>query len=175
MELSNATAHELVVNPKNSEVSMLIKHQGNTPDVHPSAYIAPTATVCGDVKIGPNCRVMHGVSIIAEGGRITIGKHCTIFENAVIRCNTKHSSSIGDFCLIGPNAPVVGCTIEEVPQDSRHRPLDCRALVRDLVHRGIARVLALVRLQVLLRSEVSATRTLLFTLVEIVRAPHLGA
>jgi len=44
---------------------MLISHKGRKPEVHPSAYIAPSATICGDVIIGPNCRVMHGASIIA--------------------------------------------------------------------------------------------------------------
>ena len=48
---------------------MLISHKGKMPQVHPSAYIAPTATICGDVEIGPNCRVMHGASIIAEGDK----------------------------------------------------------------------------------------------------------
>ena len=57
--------------------------------------------------------MMHGTSIIAEGGKITIGEHCIIFENAVVRSNAKHSATVGNFCLIGPNAHVVGCTIED--------------------------------------------------------------
>ena len=92
---------------------MLFSHNGKRPEVHSSAYIAPTATICGDVIVGPSCRVMHGASIIAEGGKITIGKQCIIFENAVIRSNTDHSASIGNYCLIGPNAHVVGCTVED--------------------------------------------------------------
>ncbi len=92
---------------------MLISHEGKNPEIHPAAYIAPSATICGDVKIGPGCRVMHGASIIAEGGRISIGEHCIIFENAVVRSNVKHSASIGNYCLIGPGAHVVGCTIED--------------------------------------------------------------
>lgn len=91
---------------------MLITHNGKSPNIDPSAFVAPTATVCGDVTIGPDCRVMHGASIIAEGGKIEIGGHCIILENAVIRSNADHSASIGDFCLIGPNAHIVGCTIE---------------------------------------------------------------
>ena len=91
---------------------MVIIHKGKKPEVHASAYIAPSATVCGDVTIGPNCRVMHGVSIIAEGGKIMIGENCIILENAVVRSNTRHSATIGNYTLIGPNAHVVGCTIE---------------------------------------------------------------
>ena len=92
---------------------MLISHKGKVPEVHPTAYIAPGAIICGEVRIGPRCRVMHGASIIAEGGHITIGEQNIIFENAVVRSNTNHSTSIGNYCLIGPNAHVVGCTIED--------------------------------------------------------------
>ena len=92
---------------------MLISHQGRTPDIDPSAYVAPSATICGDVTIGPHCRIMHGACIIAEGGRIAIGRQCIVLENAVVRSNSDHHASIGNFCLIGPNAHVVGCTIED--------------------------------------------------------------
>ncbi len=92
---------------------MLISHNGNNPEIHDTAYIAPTATICGNVKIGPDCRVMHGASIIAEGGSISMGEHCIVFENAVVRSNTEHSTVIGNFCLVGPNAHVVGCEIED--------------------------------------------------------------
>jgi len=92
---------------------MLISHKGKDPEVDKNTYIAPTATFCGNVKIGPNCRIMHGATLITEGGRISIGEHCIIFENAVVRSNTAHSTVIGDFCLIGPNAHVVGCNIED--------------------------------------------------------------
>jgi carbonic anhydrase/acetyltransferase-like protein (isoleucine patch superfamily) len=92
---------------------MIISHEGKSPRIDPSAFIAPTATVCGDVTIGPNCRVMHGAVVIAEGGHILIGAQGIIFENAVVRSNTRHSTIIGDYCLIGPNAHVVGCSVED--------------------------------------------------------------
>lgn len=92
---------------------MILSHCGKTPEIDPSAYIAPTATICGEVIIGASSRIMHGVSIVAEGGRIGIGKQCIVLENAVIRSNARHSADIGDYCLVGPNAHVVGCMIEE--------------------------------------------------------------
>ena len=92
---------------------MLLSHKGKQPYVHPSAFVAPTATLCGSVSIGPHCRIMHGASIVAEGGSIAIGEHCMILENAVVRSNAKHSTRIGNFCLIGPQAHVVGCTVED--------------------------------------------------------------
>jgi carbonic anhydrase/acetyltransferase-like protein (isoleucine patch superfamily) len=92
---------------------MLITHKGKTPVVDPSAYIAPNAAVCGDVTIGANCRILFGAQIIAEGGSIAIGDECIVMENAVLRSHARHPLRIGNNCLIGPSAHVVGCTIED--------------------------------------------------------------
>jgi carbonic anhydrase/acetyltransferase-like protein (isoleucine patch superfamily) len=93
---------------------MLIQHAGKRPQVDPTAWIAPGATVCGDVVIGPGVRVLHGARIIGEGGgAIRIGRDCIVMENAVIRASRKHSCTIGDHCLIGPNAHVTGATLED--------------------------------------------------------------
>ena len=92
---------------------MILSHNGKIPEVDRSAYIAPTASICGDVKIGSHSRIMHGASIIAEGGKIEMGSYCIVLENAVIRSTSLHSTFIGNYCLVGPNAHVVGCTIED--------------------------------------------------------------
>lgn len=92
---------------------MILTHNEKKPIIDPTAYVAPTATVCGDVSIGPHCRVMFGACLIAEGGSIEIGSHCIILENAVIRSTSRHSARIGNHCLIGPNAHVVGCILKD--------------------------------------------------------------
>jgi len=92
---------------------MIISHEGKTPQIDPSAFVAPTAAICGDVTIGPKCRIMHGAAVIAEGGRISIGEQGIVLENAVIRSGRNDSTEIGKYCLIGPNAHVVGCTLED--------------------------------------------------------------
>ena len=92
---------------------MLIEHKGKSPRIDPSAWIAPDATVCGDVTIGAGTRVMHGARIIGEaGGAITIGKACIVMENAVVRASPRHPCVIADHCLIGPNAHVTGAVLE---------------------------------------------------------------
>jgi carbonic anhydrase/acetyltransferase-like protein (isoleucine patch superfamily) len=63
--------------------------------------------------IGAECRIMHGASVVAEGGRIEIGECCIVLENAVIRSTARHSTQIGSHCLVGPNAHVVGCVVED--------------------------------------------------------------
>ncbi|MCX6050103.1 MAG: gamma carbonic anhydrase family protein [Chloroflexi bacterium] len=92
---------------------MILTHQGHTPQIHATAYVAPTATVCGQVTIGPHCRIMHGAQLVAEGGSIAIGEACIVMENAVIRSTARHLTAIGNFCLVGPQAHLVGCTVED--------------------------------------------------------------
>ncbi len=92
---------------------MLIKHLDGVPEIHHSAYVAPSATVCGKVVVGEGSRILHGAVIVAEGGRLRIGRNCVVMHNAVVRSTPKCSTDIGDHCLIGPNAHIVGCSLEE--------------------------------------------------------------
>jgi carbonic anhydrase/acetyltransferase-like protein (isoleucine patch superfamily) len=93
---------------------MIIEHAGKRPAVHLTSSVALDATVCGDVTIGPNTRVLYGARIIGEnGGKVTVGSDCIVMENAVIRGTPRHICSIGNFCLIGPNAHVAGAVLED--------------------------------------------------------------
>jgi carbonic anhydrase/acetyltransferase-like protein (isoleucine patch superfamily) len=93
---------------------MILTHAGQHPQIDPTAWIAPDATVCGDVTIGPGTRVMHGARIIGEsGGTIRVGRSCIVRENAVIRADARHDCTIGDYCLIGPQAHVAGAVLED--------------------------------------------------------------
>ena len=92
---------------------MVIEHAGKSPVISSDAYVAPNAMVYGDVTIKAGTRILFGAQIIAEGGSITIGKECIVLENAVLRSSLRHNLAIGDNCLVGPNAHVVGCTLED--------------------------------------------------------------
>lgn len=93
---------------------MLIAHAGRQPRIHPEAWVAPDAAVCGDVVIGPGARILHGARLIGESGSaIKMGRDCIVMENAVVRATRRHACTIGDYCLIGPNAHVVGAVLED--------------------------------------------------------------
>ncbi len=92
---------------------MLLEHLGNSPTVDGGAFVAPDATVCGDVIIARGARVMHGARIVAEGGNIRIGENSVVMQNAVVRSTVSHDCSIGNGVLIGPTAHVVGATVED--------------------------------------------------------------
>ncbi len=92
---------------------MLIEHQGRSPRIDPSAYVAPTATVCGDVVVGADSRILFGAVLTAEGGPIVVGSHCIIMEHAVLRGTRRHPLRLGIHVLVGPRAYLSGCTVED--------------------------------------------------------------
>lgn len=92
---------------------MLIEHEGQRPQVADSAYVAPTAVVCGDVTVGADCRVLFGAVLTAEGGPVVLGKRCIVMENAVLRGRESHPTVLGDHVLVGPHAHLNGARIED--------------------------------------------------------------
>jgi gamma-carbonic anhydrase len=87
-------------------------HAGSgRPLVHPSAEIASSAVIEGDVSIGAGSCIMHGAKILSQGGPVEIGAECIVMENAVVRGTAAHPCRLGDHVLIGPHAHVSGAQI----------------------------------------------------------------
>jgi carbonic anhydrase/acetyltransferase-like protein (isoleucine patch superfamily) len=92
-------------------MAVIVEHLGLRPRVHASAYVAPTAVLCGDVVVGPEARVLFGAVLIAEGGAVTLGTKCIVMEHAVVRGTTRHPLRLGDRVLVGPQAHLTGCDV----------------------------------------------------------------
>jgi carbonic anhydrase/acetyltransferase-like protein (isoleucine patch superfamily) len=92
---------------------MLIEHNFRRPQVDPSAWVAPNAVLCGDVKVGSGARILYGAQVIAESGSIAVGRNTIVMENAVLRASDAHPLTLGAACLVGPGAHVVGATVED--------------------------------------------------------------
>jgi gamma-carbonic anhydrase len=90
---------------------MLVEHRGKRPSVDPSAYVAPNAVLCGDVRLGPHSRVLFGAVVSAEDGAVEIGARCVIMENALVRGRSAHPVTLGDDVLVGPHAHVNGSVV----------------------------------------------------------------
>jgi carbonic anhydrase/acetyltransferase-like protein (isoleucine patch superfamily) len=91
---------------------VLIEHRGASPTVAESAYVAPTAILCGDVEIGEDCRIMFGAVLVAEDAAIRIGPRTVIMENAVVRAWPNRPVQVGSDVMIGPGANVNGSRID---------------------------------------------------------------
>ena len=70
-------------------------------------YIAPNATVVGDVILGENVSIWYGAVLRGDSGTITIGDGTNIQDNAILHEHT----TIGRHCTIGHGAIVHGCTV----------------------------------------------------------------
>jgi carbonic anhydrase/acetyltransferase-like protein (isoleucine patch superfamily) len=92
---------------------MLLEHRGKRPVVPDSAYVAPSAVLCGAVVLGERVRVLHGAVLTAEDGAVRTGSDVVVMENALVRGRASHPTTIGDAVLIGPHAHVNGATVED--------------------------------------------------------------
>lgn len=92
---------------------MILEHDGKRPNIHPSARIAPNATVCGDVTIGANSSIGFGAVLTAESGAIEIGENCVIMDTAVLRGVRSNPLTLGNNVLVGPRAHLTGCAVED--------------------------------------------------------------
>jgi carbonic anhydrase/acetyltransferase-like protein (isoleucine patch superfamily) len=90
---------------------MILEHAGAAPAIDATARVAPNATICGDVTIGPNCSIGFGVVLTAESGPIVLGANCVVMDTAVIRGVRGNPVMIGDNVLVGPRAYLTGCTV----------------------------------------------------------------
>lgn len=95
---------------------MIVSSGTKKPNVHASVYVAPNVVVSGEVTIEEGCAVLFGAVISAEGAPIVIGANSVIMENAVLKSSggsvMQFPLTIGESCIIGPGAYVVGATLE---------------------------------------------------------------
>jgi carbonic anhydrase/acetyltransferase-like protein (isoleucine patch superfamily) len=90
---------------------MEIRYRDNAPSVHPEAYVARTAVLSGQVRVGPGSCVLQGAVLAADSGPVEVGADCVIMEHAVLRGTPRHPLTLGDHVLAGPHSYLTGCSI----------------------------------------------------------------
>ena len=81
------------------------------PEVHPTALLAPNASVYGQVEIGPRSFILFGVVIRAELDRIAIGSETNIQDNSVLHCDEDVPCIVGDRVTVGHLAVIHGAEV----------------------------------------------------------------
>ena len=81
--------------------------------IDPTAWVAPTAVVSGDVSLGAHSRVMSGAVVTGELGPVVIGSHVVVMEHALVRGRQQHPVRIGDAVLVGPHTHLNGTVVED--------------------------------------------------------------
>lgn len=84
------------------------------PKIGNSVFLAPNATIVGDVVIGDHCSVWFNAVIRGDVHTIRIGSKTNIQDGAIIHCTYKKASvTIGNEVSIGHGAIVHGCTLQD--------------------------------------------------------------
>lgn len=92
----------------------IIPCRGKTPVVGEDCYLAPNATLVGDVSMGKECSIWFNAVIRGDVNTIQMGDRVNVQDNAVIHCTYERTQTIiGNNVSIGHSAIVHGCTIED--------------------------------------------------------------
>ncbi|MDQ4126692.1 MAG: gamma carbonic anhydrase family protein [Actinomycetota bacterium] len=89
----------------------LLPHGDASPEVSPSAWIAPGAFVIGDVRLGEEVSVWYGAVLRGDTEPIRIGARTNIQDGCVLHADPGYPAVVGEGCVIGHNAVVHGCEI----------------------------------------------------------------
>jgi carbonic anhydrase/acetyltransferase-like protein (isoleucine patch superfamily) len=91
----------------------LIELDGVRPTIGEDVFLAPTAVLVGDVRIGDRASVWFGVVMRGDSSHIEVGDETSIQDNAVIHCADELPTVIGARVTIGHGALLEGCVIED--------------------------------------------------------------
>ncbi len=91
----------------------IYEFEGRRPTIAPSAYVAPTALVMGQVSIGERCYIGHGAILRGDYGSIEIGDETAVEEGVIIHARPGDWTRIGQRVTLGHGAMVHNATIFE--------------------------------------------------------------
>ncbi|HND82522.1 MAG TPA: gamma carbonic anhydrase family protein, partial [Chitinophagales bacterium] len=95
-------------------MALILPCREKTPIIGENCYLAPNATIIGDVEMGNDCSVWFNAVIRGDVNSIKIGDKVNIQDGAVLHCTfEKTKLNIGNNVSIGHNALVHGCTLED--------------------------------------------------------------
>lgn len=91
----------------------LIEFEGQAPDVHPDAWVAPNATVIGRVTLGEGASVFYGSVLRGDMEKIVIGPGSNIQDGCVAHVDPGFQVVVGANVSVGHRAILHGCTVED--------------------------------------------------------------
>ena len=95
-------------------MSLILPVKGITPSFGNNCFIAPNATIAGDVVIGNDCSIWFNAVIRGDVNSIRLGNKVNVQDGAIIHCTyQKAKTVVGNNVSIGHNAIVHGCVIDD--------------------------------------------------------------
>lgn len=92
---------------------LVIGFGGRTPDVHERAWLAPTATLVGGVRLAEDASVWFGAVLRADSDDITVGRRSNLQDGVVVHVDEGFPARVGDGVTVGHRAVLHGCTVED--------------------------------------------------------------
>lgn len=91
----------------------ILAFNGKTPRVHPSAFVAPTAVLVGDVTVGPEASIWFGAVLRGDDPEhgIVVGAGSSVQDNCVVHVGTWGPTVIGERVTVGHGAKFESCRI----------------------------------------------------------------
>jgi gamma-carbonic anhydrase len=89
----------------------LRRYLGRRPDIARAAFVAPNATVNGDVVLGDSSSIFYGAVLRGDIQEIRVGAGTNIQDNAIVHLADDYAAVIGAWCTVGHAAIVHACTI----------------------------------------------------------------
>ncbi|MBC3189553.1 gamma carbonic anhydrase family protein [Pseudonocardia sp. C8] len=93
-------------------MSNLFSYDGHVPVLADTAWVAPTATLIGEVVIGDNSSIWYAAVLRADEDAITIGIGSNVQDGSVIHADPSYPVQIGDGVSVGHRAVVHGATVQ---------------------------------------------------------------
>src|SRR4051795_10237199 len=94
-------------------MATLIAVDGRAPTIGADVWLAPTAVLIGDVRVGDRANIWFGTVLRGDYSHIEIGAGCSVQDNAVVHCARDLPTLIGEDVVIGHGALLEGCVIED--------------------------------------------------------------
>lgn len=88
-------------------------HQGRSPTMAASAWVAPTATIRGDVTLGEHVGIWYSAVIRTEEVPIRVGDGTNIQDGCIVHADPGYPTTIGARVSVGHAAILHGCTIAD--------------------------------------------------------------
>jgi len=88
------------------------------PDIDPTAFVHPEATIIGSVTVGAGSSIWPGAVLRGDDGFIRIGRNTSIQDGSVLHTTPMFPTIVGDECIVGHIVHLEGCTVEDRAQVS---------------------------------------------------------
>src|ERR687883_244237 len=93
-------------------MATIVELDGVRPQIGRDVWLAPTAVLIGDVRVGDRSSVWFGAVLRGDLSHIEVGEETSIQDNAVLHCATDLPTVVGSRVTVGHGALLEGCVVE---------------------------------------------------------------